>query len=475
MDSYEVRKDRRNIRFALKASFLAGTLLFLAWMGRSLARGSSLPVLIAIALISLLIIAPDPVRGLCVAYPVMFLIPYGILWFNFPLFNSPLDIVVMLTAGLGILRFVRHKRSLPKSGGIFPLLLVCIFILVGYALVGHGEVAGLRLFRFVQGLWPFVLVLLLIETPKQAMKVLSVLLATFVLLSITWLPGLITAGKIGGNIIRSANEAQELGKGVTKISLAYVSGNLSYLTLLAIAFVAVMALGWVIASKKARFLTLVGTLLLCAVVIWSSYASALVALISGVFILLLILMFSRTIKTFSVVSWLLFIVAAIALIVLILPQGMTTMERIVKPSEDPSARSRMWAFSQGAQAFRANPLTGYGAYDRPKAVGGGYVLAGHNTFIALAYEFGLLFMLPYAMLFLMIARGFCQLIKRIKDKEDKVLAMSLAAVFGAAIITGFLTNVFLEPAQDAIIWLFVGLMTVWNGWLDRDHEARLVE
>lgn len=475
MNKVKAAETSQSASFALKAVSLTCLLIFLVWTGRSLSRGSSLPILIAIALFALIIIFPEPIRGLYLAYPIMFLIPYGTLWFDFPLFNSPLDVVVILTFTFGALRFARHKKSLPKSGGIYILLLICIAILSAYALVGHGEVAGFRLFRFVQGLWPFVLVVLLVESPRQARNVLISLLVTFVLLSVMWLPGLITAGKVGGNLIRSAHEAQRLDEGVAKISLSYASTNLSYLTLLAIAFVAIMSLGWTLTVKMNRLLLSAGSLLLCAVVLWASYASAVVALIAGVVLILLIMMLSRTIGITSAIPWLLLIVAAIAIFILVLPQGRTTFERIVNPSEDPSGSSRMWAFTQGVKAFRANPLTGYGAYNRPTTVSRGLVLAGHNTFIVMAYEFGLLFMLPYVALFFMIARGFYKLISRTGKRGDKGLAVGMAASIGAAVVTGFITLVFLEPAQDAILWLFVGLMTVWNNWLDNNPEARLVD
>ena len=45
-------------------------------------------------------------------------------------------------------------------------------------LVGHGDSPATRLYDFAAGLWPLVLILLLVETPRQARNVLVGMCAT---------------------------------------------------------------------------------------------------------------------------------------------------------------------------------------------------------------------------------------------------------------------------------------------------------
>jgi O-antigen ligase len=146
----------------------------------------------------------------------------------------------------------------------------------------------------------------------------------------------------------------------------------------------------------------------------------------------------------------------------------------LNPYEDPSASYRIAGFKRGVEAFRANPLIGFGAYYGEGSGAERYRAIGHNTFITAAYEYGLLFLLPFLWLLFRVGKEYIRLVRRVTRPLEKGIAIGMLASFLAAFITGFITPVFMESGQDAIIWVFIGLMTVWNYWLDRDPDAELI-
>lgn len=443
------------------------------WAGSSIAKGSKTPLFLALTMITLAILVPNPIRGVYFAYPIMFLIPFGIFWVKFPLFNSPLDVLTSLTMVLGLIRLAVERRKLPKSNLYLPILM-CASILGAYAVAGHGVGAAFQLFRFVQGMWPFFLLILLLDTPNQAKKVLLSIILTMIILSLLWLPGLITAGAYGGDLIRNVNSASETTSIAQSISLVYQVGNLSSLTLLAVSFVSIAILGLFMTSPKKRLALFFCFILTAGVVLWATFAAAVLTLIAGAALVFIFGLFSKEINFSSSFTWLILVVLIISMLITILPQGTRTFERILNPQEDASASYRIWDSKQGIQAFSQNPFIGYGSVEKPTYSSQGVLLSKHSTFIPLAFEFGLLFIIPFIWLLICIIKGYYRLINRAQRRLEKGIAIGMAASFGAAIIAGFATSVFMETGQDAIIWLFIGLMTVWNSWLDENPEAELV-
>jgi cell division protein FtsW (lipid II flippase) len=214
--------------------------------------------------------------------------------------------------------------------------------------------------------------------------------------------------------------------------------------------------------------------LLCAV-LWASYASAVVALFAGVFLAFLFFFITKIVPRRYSVVFILVIVVSISFFVLVLPQGQQTFDRVIKPSEDLSGAARVLEINSGIQAFGANVWIGYGAYSDVTYTPSGIEMSSHSTFLPMAYQFGLLFLIPFLWLLFTIAQGYYRLVRRASRTIDKALAIGMAASFGAALITAWATPVFMEPGQDAIIWFFIGLMAVWNHWLNTNPDSVLVE
>jgi hypothetical protein len=463
-----------------------GALLVAFWVGREVASENMLPFLAAIGLLAMGLLVRSPILGLYIAYPLMFLVPFGSLWFDFPVFNSPLDIVITSTVGLAAARLLTRYRRLPTSQLYAPMV-ACAGVLGLYTAIGYGEVTSFRLYRFVQGLWPFILVVLLVDTPTRMRKVLIAALGSLVILSILWLPGLVAGGRYaaitgaGAGYIRSLASPEEMSSiGLTEVALASF-GSLGYLTLVAIALAAPVlgSVAFLTTGDWQRRLGWLGFVLCAGAILLSTYGAAVAALLVGTVVMFLLgLRYAaaaddqtrrghRTLR----------LAAAIALLVglaFLAPQGLATLNRLANPFEDASASARISALRQGIGAFLSRPLVGYGAFNRPVMTDTGYWLSGHNSYVVAAYEFGLVYIVPLFLLLLRIGQGCQRLIIRTTRSVERALAIGMTASFVTALITGFLTPVLGEPGQDAVFWFFVGVMTVWNDWLDKDADACLM-
>lgn len=445
--------------------------------GFLIAKGSMLPFLLAVGVMVLSILLPNPIRGLYLAYPTFFLVPFGVMSVSaIPLFNSPLDIIVSATFIIGLLNFVLRKKKLPKSK-IYTPLLVCAMVLIFYAIIGHGDASFTRAMRFVQGLWPLVLVVLLLETPRQAKNILIDAIGTLVILSILWMPGLITAGKYGENLIRRGVTSVEGSSSISRLSMSYASSVSSYVTLIAMALVSLVLFCLIMAKLERRkaLLVWVSFIFLAAAIMWVGYTAAMATLIMGVFLAILIGLGNKVLSLNSAIIRIAVAIVLASILLMILPQGMYTFERLQEPSEDTGASVRIWDINQGVQAFVDNPLIGYGAYDTPRTSSSGQTFGIHSTFVGAAYQFGLLFIIPFIWLLLSIGMGYLKLARRASRPLEKTLAIGFLTSYLAAIFAGFLDPVFMEPGTDAYIWLFAGIMIVWNHWLDLDPKANLID
>jgi hypothetical protein len=192
-------------------------------------------------------------------------------------------------------------------------------------LVGHGNVAFLRLYMFVQGLWPFYLVVLLLDNSRQAKKVLISVLGTLVVLALLWLPGLVTAGKYGADIIRQEESATEVVGSSISLSVLYHTGSLSYLTLLVFAFSSVVILGMILTNKKRQLTLWVAFIALAGVTLWASYAAAVVAFLVGVVIVFIVGMLMKLVPSKSFFAFIIIVAVILSLMLLILPQGKRTI------------------------------------------------------------------------------------------------------------------------------------------------------
>ncbi|MGQ0668604.1 MAG: hypothetical protein ACT4PO_02840 [Actinomycetota bacterium] len=166
--------------------------------------------------------------------------------------------------------------------------------------------------------------------------------------------------------------------------------------------------------------------------------------------------------------------ATLALFGLALPPAQEVIQRILHPATDVGGSVHLFALTQGSHAFLSRPLTGFGAFNVFTVSPTGWALAGHNSFIVMAYEFGLVLLVPFVWLLVRLAREYISLFRGSAAAVDRGLAVGFLASFLAAIVTGFITPVFGDVMQDSVIWTFAGLALVWNSWRRADPNAVLV-
>lgn len=462
---------RDNNAFSVVLVFAA--LLFAIVAGGMVAQESVLPVLVAIALLGISLFAWSPSLGLCISYPIIFLVPYNVLRIDFPLFHSPLNLVTTLTLAFGIARFVLvQRRSLPRSPVYGPMA-VCIIVLVAYAILGHGEAAPFRLLRFVQGMWPFIFMVLLVTTPSQVRYVLIAAIGSLVALSGLLLSGLVIGGSrlsllgIGWGEVRSVS-AYDLGALAPATSVLNSLNNTFIIG--AIAMVGPVLFSLVMtANFPHRGKIALAAFIVAAAVLLSTFSAGIAGLLVGGLFLLAIRRVSPL--QYSTIA---ILIAAIALLMTLLPGSTYGIGRLLNPTRDISGTYRLMSIQQGFLAFLESPLVGHGASTLLRNSPKGFLLDRHSSYIPYAFEFGLIFLVPLTWLLVAIGREFVRLMRRVQRPLEKALARGMFASFIAAIAMGFLTPVLGEPMQDTIFWLFIGISTVWNGWLDHDSEAVLI-
>jgi hypothetical protein len=470
-----VRRARAELKDPLERLLLPAALVASVVIGRFLARGGALPVVAALGLAAAIVIAYRPRIGLYACYPLLLLVPYDSLRLDFPIFHSPLQIVAMLTLGIAVVRALLNRGPLPRSR-VFPAIGICILVLAVYAMAGHGPAAGERLQRFLQDLWPLVLIPLLVRSPRQARNVLLALCGSMLGLTLLWLPGLLTLARLGDlSVIRTAAGGLIQEPALT-ISLLGSAGSLSYLTLVAMALVAPVLLALGMAGP--RWVLWLGCYAMLALtVLIATYASAVVALAAGSLVAVAILTVSPAHigrRSHGLLTLLPFVVPLL-LFASALPVAQETITRLLHPTLDPGGSVHVLALTQGLGAFLSRPLTGFGAVDVTVVSPTGWLLAGHNSFVVMAYEFGLVLLLPFVWLLVRVGRDYVGLLRRANPGVEQAIGAGLIASFTAAIVTGFITPVFGDVMQDSVIWTFAGLAIVWNSWKRTDQRASLVE
>jgi O-antigen ligase len=170
------------------------------------------------------------------------------------------------------------------------------------------------------------------------------------------------------------------------------------------------------------------------------------------------------------------IVVGLVMIVVLLPmtrQGSDLIERLRHPRADVSGSIRLNYFSQGFQAFLRNPIIGYGPFN-VEVTRNGFALGGHNSYIMPAYEYGLVYLVPFVALLVAMLRSATGLARRVTRSVDRAVAVGAAATVICVLVMGMLTEMFNGVVAPAMLWLLVGLATVWNHWLDYAPETPLV-
>lgn len=470
------------LKLILQAAIMLLTLIMTAWwMGGQTAQGQSLPMLLAVGLLALALLLPSPIRGLYAAYFLLWLIPFGILRLDFPLFRSPLNMVALLTAGLAAARAVVLGRRLPSSPLYVPLG-VCLLVLGIYTIAGHGPNTGSYLEIIIKGVWPFFMIVLLVDTPRQARMVLIVGASALLLQALLVLPSqvaqviAILQGDLPatGSALRVAGAPAEAGG-----KLPSLLGRFSWQTMTAYALATPVFLALVLAAPRkqvwARRLGMLGFAVLASSVILGGYVMSAVTLVLGVAALLWIIGRSRQWRRGEWLGRAIPILLLVLALIRYTPGGEVALSRTVDFKGDPSISGRLGVVPEVASAFLESPLFGWGWYNRAFYTPGGGFVDVHAGVLFLFASLGLLFMVPLGLLLWQVWGGLARLSRQPLSPLEQALIAGFKGsyiLYIAVLILG--SRSLGDIGQDFIMWSMIGLATVWSHWLKSGRHDRLV-
>ncbi len=461
-------------RLTIRAASIGGVALAALLVGRVIATGGILATILVLGIVSVVTISFRPMIGMYACYFLLLVVPYTDQRLDIPVFRSPLQTIAVITVAGALLRHVESRRWLPKTRLYLPLALV-IAIYIMFAAVQHGDAPAVRAYDFLAGMWPLVLILLLVDTPRRARNVLLGMLAATVILTVLWLPGLIALSTAGTGIRQAVSVGASAD--ARAVSLLGAVGSLSVQTLVALALVAPVLLGIGLATPRWRVPSLLGFVVLGVTIFAATYAAAVATLMVGTIatVGLFLLPTGRgrpaRIRGALITLPVIILLAAIGLS---LEPGRDALYRLTNPTNDPSGSGRIASLEQGWHAFLEEPLIGQGAYNTYQVTPEGWVLGGHNTFGVMAYEYGLLMLFPFLWMLWAMGRELICLLRGAVSPVERGLGVGFLASLIAAILTGFLTPTFAQVFQDTILWTLIGLAIVWNNWKAADPEVILV-
>lgn len=439
-----------------------------------------LAVLVAVA-VAVLLFSIRPIFGLFVSFPLLFLFPSQVIDIEFPLFSSPLQIVVVGAAAIALARTLTQKKPLPSSSLYLPLL-ACLAVLGINWAMGRGPDAGLRVYRFVIGLAWLLLTLLLVETPRQARNLLIAVIGTTWTMAVLWL--LLTVKFSLSNVPLSANFSLAGAAWSPDFASSDPSGGLMRIGSTYDFMVIVMVLPLFVSlafwgsPRRVRWFSWLGMMVCVSLIVMGRFLISTSAIFIGIAAVILLGLRYHLLGRSNLVQ-ILTILALLVGLLLLTPSGQGMLAELGEISAGQSSsilgvRVRLMIYQTGIALFRKHPLFGIGGYGRGGFVVSGIPVFGHSTLIESAYQFGLVYLIPLAVLIANIAAGYRHILRQPRRPNERVLVIGIASGFLVWLSLCAVNPVLGEPGPDSVFWTFVGLTIIWNNWLKTREDAQLV-
>lgn len=414
-----------------------------------------------------------PEVALYLALPALLFIPYEYR-FPIPVIGSVFGLLLLYSM-LGWLLFVRRRRHRIPPTYFSIALWLYVVVLIIYGSIGYGdpEAAEFRSKFYILGLWSLLIPLFIINTPEKARWLIIMAYGTLVIVALAIVVTVLVHGPSLQYKDTRVSEVRHLAQDY------YAGGFVNYLVLIAISITFPVHLSLLLDQTiwgLRKLLFGLTSIIIAFCIFISSYASPVVCLLVGV-LFLFILKIRRPHQLLRPMPVIMILIASLIVIVAfyLFPAMGSIFERLLNPEQDLSAEHRLASMIGGIYAFLESPLIGHGAYNTLVYTPEGNMLGGHNSYIVAASEYGLVFLLPLLFIIFTIITRFYKLMKRTAGRPiESSLVQGMFAGVLAALITGFITPVFGNLLQDSYFWLSVSLMSIWNYWLGKDPNARLI-
>ena len=436
-----------------------------------------LAVMFALGLLALPLVAREPIFAFYVSTPVLILFRNLEVSIPFPIFSSPVDLLVTIGVGLGVIGLVVRRVSLPRSPIYFPIGMFVVVAVVQTLIVHSGNALHeVALGKVIRGMWPFGLIVLGLRTPRQARYLLIVLFGTIFVALLVWLPGFAYAAVTNNLILIRTENFTAIGTPVVDWSLRW--GLRTYLFVVPVATLVSFPLAYIALVPRYRIFS-VGLLITVAIfTLFSSIASSVVSLMISALITFGLLFISqlemqgararRHVSSnliWSIITGLIFFFLLQAIFTNV-PYASQTLKRIQNPADDVSGATRLELLRQTTRTFLSDPIFGNNS-------GEGIWHGGHDSLITYAANWGLLFSVPYLLALTTGVFILLYLLHLRKNKAEKALLIGIIACIIANILSSITTPNILELFADMLNWTFIGLAVVWHSWIKENPDTAL--
>jgi hypothetical protein len=429
-------------------------------------------VLISLGLIATVLSVRNKMIFYYLAIPITIIFRNFYIKFPFPFFSSPLDVLVTIGIGLGLLNIASTRKSLPKTP-LYPLIIVFTITAIIQVVSKSGNLEQVvALEKLIKGMWPFIMIILLLETPRQARTVLVTLVGTVIAASLLWLPGLLSAA-LAGDLLLLRSEGTAIPEGSTLVNLSLLSSMRSYLIIVPFSTLVAFSISLLVHIPRYRFFSMLATISLIVFTLSASIASGIVSLlfsmVSFAFLELWIQPSKKaTIAPMRNIPMILIVMLIIIFVVLSLvsnsPIASQMFDRVLNPYEDGSASIRINLLEEAFSVAVASPL----------GTSSSYWYGGHDTLLSYQVNWGLFFTVPYYGALIIAVKTLLSMALETTRVIEHAIFIGMAATIIANVAIGLATPNLLELLADLIVWTFVGLAVVWKNWFDENPDTPLI-
>ena len=453
-----------------------------AYIGRAVFTAPTMVLFLPFLLLVPLILR-NPVIGLYLLFPVGQLVPYWV-QVPVPILDSPFAVVGFTAAGAAIAYWATRRTAWPGTR-LDGLLLLCAMILAAGALSGYGREAGWRLYIFGLTLLPFFLTVLLIDSPRRARILLLCIFLPLLLRALALWPITLFYGGESGEVVRQTH-------GPGRDWLYWLWGFRGANVPLTLSFLMppVLALMVLAPRRRERLLLALLALVVAVALVLTTLRAALLNLMLAAILVAALGPNRRRRRAVLIVLLPGIVWFGVVLLASYTPGVQRLLElwqRTVSAlTLDNIWQDRLWFLRYAFEVFARSPWFGVGATttlhastnpaDNWVLIRGTWVFVqGHSSIGIIAYEYGIGLLLAWSALLLLTGWTLIRVYRATRHTLDRALVVGLIGIYVIVLLNALINAALHQTLPMQLFWGCMGLAVVWDRWLQRDPETRLVD